>query len=168
VIIIPKKMIPSNSIFHALLSRQIKITSPRKLAQIEAQMIALSSLVTQPDTSTAVALLQLQQHQQQNPTPPSYPVDSPHLPPVRSHDIQANSPVSLTSSHQEPSSFNILSQSYQHFQNHYQPPPAKRKRGDFEISSDAGLDAIGRGLISYEEAVVFFRCFFSGCVSPRS
>jgi len=129
----------------------------RKLAQLESQMSTLSSLVTQPDTSTAVALLQLQQ----NLITPSYSDDFQSA----SHD----SPDSRASAiHHENltsvNSFYPANPPPQQYQNQYQPPPAKRKRGDFEVTVEPGLDVIARGLITYEDAVVYFRCFFQGCV----
>jgi len=129
----------------------------RKLAQLESQMSTLSSLVTQPDTSTAVALLQLQQ----NLITPSYSDDFQSA----SHD----SPDSRASAiHHENltsvNSFYPANPPPQQYQNQYQPPPAKRKRGDFEVTVEPGLDVIARGLITYEDALVYFRCFFQGCV----
>ena len=41
----------------------------------------------------------------------------------------------------------------------------KKKRGDFELNAEAGLDVVSSGLISLEDAGVYFRTFFQGCVS---
>ncbi|KIM93968.1 hypothetical protein OIDMADRAFT_207874 [Oidiodendron maius Zn] len=40
---------------------------------------------------------------------------------------------------------------------------AKRKRGDFELNAEVGLDVVSSGLISLEDAGVYFRTFFQGC-----
>jgi hypothetical protein len=44
----------------------------------------------------------------------------------------------------------------------------KRKRGDFEVNVERGIDVVGKGLISHEDAGVYFRAFFQGCVSHFS
>ena len=41
----------------------------------------------------------------------------------------------------------------------------KRKRGNFEVKTEVSADIVSRGLISYEEASVYFGRFFQGCVS---
>jgi hypothetical protein len=41
---------------------------------------------------------------------------------------------------------------------------AKRKRGDIELNVEVGLDIVSIGLISLEDAGVYFRTFFQGCV----
>jgi len=129
-------------------------------------MSTLTSLV-QPDTSTAVALLQLQQQRAQNLMSPIY---STNYRPIT--DGQAASPVSLSSTNVAESSSGQFAYSRslpgQQFagqpQQMYQPLGVKRKMGDFEVTIDSSLDVIGRGLVTFDEAIVFFRCFFQGCV----
>jgi hypothetical protein len=41
----------------------------------------------------------------------------------------------------------------------------KRKRGDFEVKTEDSADVVSRGLVSYEEASLYFGRFFQGCVS---
>ena len=41
----------------------------------------------------------------------------------------------------------------------------KKKRGDFELNAETGSDVVSSGLISIEDAGVYFRTFFQGCVS---
>lgn len=50
----------------------------------------------------------------------------------------------------------------------FAPAVRKRKRGDFELNIDVESDVVASGVISYDNAVVYFRTFFEGCVSfPR-
>ena len=41
---------------------------------------------------------------------------------------------------------------------------SKRKRGDFEVTTDPSLDVVSTGLISHEDALLYFQTFFQGCV----
>jgi hypothetical protein len=41
----------------------------------------------------------------------------------------------------------------------------KRKRGDFELTTEVEKDVVSKGVLTYEDAVVYFRRFFEGCVS---
>jgi hypothetical protein len=49
----------------------------------------------------------------------------------------------------------------------HQSSEAKRKRGDFEVRTEYSLDVVSKGLISYDDAVLYFGTFFQGCVSSR-
>lgn len=40
----------------------------------------------------------------------------------------------------------------------------KRKCRDFELNTDTPLDVVGKEIISFDDAVVYFRTFFQGCV----
>jgi hypothetical protein len=130
----------------------------------------------QPDTSTAVALLQLQQHRHIQPlhngsilSPSSY----------QGSDIQPShiggSPLSMPSSREA----GELQQDYQFSkpsngtEGVSQPQPrstpnshsgAKRKRGDFEIRKEVPMDIVSNGLITFDAAVLYFGTFFQGCV----
>ena len=41
----------------------------------------------------------------------------------------------------------------------------KRKRSDIEVKTEPPSDLVSRGLLRYDEAVMYFRVFFQGCVS---
>jgi hypothetical protein len=43
--------------------------------------------------------------------------------------------------------------------------PGKRKKGELEITSVASLDAVSKGFLGYDDAVLYFQAFFQGCVS---
>ena len=150
----------------------------------------LSSRVMQPqpDTSTAVALLQLQQQQQlqqQNQNQQSLPNGSMLSPssyqgsefqPANEGGGVVESPVSIHSNHgaqggrQEypfTTTSNEISSKYDSRSTIHQLSEAKRKRGDFEVRTEHSLDVVSKGLISYDDAVLYFRTFFQGCVSSR-
>lgn len=40
----------------------------------------------------------------------------------------------------------------------------KRKRAEFELNFEKAGDVVSKGLVSYEDAELYFRAFFSGCV----
>ena len=47
--------------------------------------------------------------------------------------------------------------------------PTKRKHRDFEVNPEADLDVVAQGLITFDEALLYFGTFFQGCVSiPRA
>jgi hypothetical protein len=127
----------------------------RKLAQIEEQMQSLSNRVA-PE---AVALLQLQQQGSQNVNL----LASPYSPDFQ-HSTTVESPNSFVSSNR-PADF--------HQDNPFpclntQPSKPKRKRGDFEVTVDQSLDVVTKGLISHEDAMLYFQTFFQGCVGLPS
>jgi hypothetical protein len=127
----------------------------RKVANLEAQIEMLNNRL-QSDTSTAVALLQLQHPQQNTISPIGYSQDD------RTSSVNMNS--------------NLISGTPENVRYMYPPSrqenvplsPAKRKRGDFEITNDGHLDVVGKGLLSYNGAMSYFRTFFEGCVSYTS
>lgn len=132
-------------------------------------MEALSNRI--PDTATSVALLQLQQQQQLDNLQPPYSREYGQL--GDGNVLETASPSLSSSTLAENSQVSRLSSSTRyHFsggsQNHeaFRPysPNAKRKRGDFELTIECGQDLIGKGLISYEDAILYFACFFRGCV----
>ena len=148
----------------------------------------LSSRVIQPqpDTSTAVALLQLQQQQQQqNPNQQSLPnasmlspssYQSSEFQPANGGGGVVESPVSMHSNHgvqdgrQEypfTTTSNGIDSRYDSRSTIHRSSGAKRKRGDFELRTEDSLDVVSKELISYDDAVLYFRAFFQGCVSSR-
>ncbi len=42
---------------------------------------------------------------------------------------------------------------------------SKRKRGDFEMNLERSVDVVEKGLISRDDASIYFSAFFQGCVS---
>lgn len=132
----------------------------------------------QPDTSTAVALLQLQQQQNQQQMPsgnilsPSSYQGSDFQPPGGGARLE--SPVSMPSSHgvsggRQDYPFTAGSNGMSNDYGSRSIPQSfsgtKRKRGDFEVRTEASLDAVSKGLINYDDAVLYFGTFFRGCVS---
>ncbi|CZR53510.1 uncharacterized protein PAC_03389 [Phialocephala subalpina] len=130
-----------------------------KLAQIEAQMEALRSRV--PDTATANALLDLQRRQDQVQNP------SQSISPGYSQQFQGvASPISISESHgSNPQQMRFVDQGVPSPGLFGGTPSLKRKRGDFELNVDVGIggDVISKGLISYDDAVLYFGTFFQGC-----
>jgi hypothetical protein len=45
-----------------------------------------------------------------------------------------------------------------------QAAPVRRKYREFEVISEVELDVVARGIISIEDAVLYFDAFFNGCV----
>lgn len=136
---------------------------PRKLAHIEAQMEALRNRV--PDTNTAAALLELQRRQAQNGSSTS-PTYSHQFQQIRENDFA--SPVSMSvSSHPSQTQAEVtFSQPFiESPRASYGVSSLKRKRGDFELNVERSVDVVSKGLISLEDAGVYFRAFFQGCVS---
>lgn len=41
----------------------------------------------------------------------------------------------------------------------------KRKYRDFELTVEENLDVVGRGVVGFADAVLWFEAFFNGCVS---
>jgi hypothetical protein len=120
-----------------------------------------------PDTTTAVVLLELQRQQQaQNGTSAS-PTYSHQFQQIREDDFV--SPVSMSvSSHpsQTQAEAALFGESPQaRSQARYGVPSLKRKRGDFELNVENGVDVVSKGLINVQDAGVYFRAFFQGCVS---
>ncbi|KAF8861438.1 hypothetical protein BDZ45DRAFT_799906 [Acephala macrosclerotiorum] len=132
-----------------------------KLAQIEAQMEALRSRA--PDTATAVALLDLQGRQEQVRNQNG----GRSLPPGYSQQFQGvASPVSMSESHGSNSQqLGFIDQAVPSPGSFGRTTSLKRKRGDFVLNVDLGIggDVISKGLISYDDAVLYFGTFFQGC-----
>ncbi|KUJ08937.1 uncharacterized protein LY89DRAFT_690509 [Mollisia scopiformis] len=126
-----------------------------KLAQIEAQMEALRSRV--PDMPTAMALLDLQRRQEQV-------RDAAQSSPAYGQPFQAvASPVSMSESHtSNPRQLQYMDQGIPS-PRLYESSTLKRKRGDFELNAGMEPDIISKGLISYDDAVLYFTTFFQGC-----
>ena len=132
----------------------------------------------QPDTSTAVALLQLQQQQNQQGMPNGNMLSPSSY--QGSEFQQANggqgsveSPMSIHSNHgAQPGrqDYSFPGAGSSNGMSPYDSRSAfqagtKRKRGDFEVRTEAAADVVSRGLISYDAAVLYFGTFFQGCVS---
>jgi hypothetical protein len=135
----------------------------RKLAQIEAQIEVLRNRV--PDTNTAVTLLEFQNQQVQNSnsTPPTY---SHQFQQIRENDLA--SPVSMgVGSHPSRTQAEVtFSQPFiESPRASYGVSSLKKKRGDFEFNVERSVDVVSKGLVSLEDAGVYFRAFFKGCVS---
>jgi len=141
-----------------------------------------------PDASTAITLLQLQQQQSrdvdmmsQSPSsdfqqqqqqrsvimqsPGGYQAEYPQ-------QAQAASPASLVSRNPVPEvpnsmpfspEFGVVNQSYES----QTVSAMNTKRGDFELRIEENLDVVAKGLISLEDAELYFETFFQGCVSHR-
>jgi hypothetical protein len=120
-----------------------------------------------PDTTTAVALLELQHQQQAQTGTSASPTYSHQFQQIRENDFA--SPVSMSvSSHpsQTQAEVAFFGESPQaRSQTGYGAPSLKRKRGDFELNVERGVDVVSKGLVSVEDAGVYFRAFFQGCVS---
>ena len=135
----------------------------------------------QPDTSTAVALLQLQQQQQNlqqmpngNVLSPSSYQGSEFQAPGGVRVVEMESPVSLHShasghgsqqSYPFPASGVNGGYATRPIMESMSGPGMKRKRGDFETRTEAPTDVVSKGLISYDDAILYFGTFFRGCVS---
>lgn len=126
-------------------------------------MEALRSRV--PDTTTAVALLDLQGRQDQVRNQNRAQSISPGY----SQQFQGvASPVSVSGSHgSNTQRMQFVDQAAASPDVFGRRTSLKRKRGDFELNVDAGNggDVISKGLISYDDAVLYFGTFFQGCVS---
>lgn len=163
------------SISHAL----TRTRKNRRLAQIQQQVDSLSSRV--PDATTAITLLQLQQQQTRNVDPAIMDNNNNNFTsPYPSSDfpvIQNASPVSLASGSHHSHSISSAPQldvpfhSGGYRQNSVLPTytgqsvPTKRKYRDFELNLEEGVDVVARGLISFDDALLYFGTFFQGCVS---
>lgn len=129
-----------------------------------------------PDTTTAVALLELQNQHALNVNrhmtgPPGY------LQQYQGYEEnrESTSPMSNLSMSMSGNNWRSQPQKDVRYSRGYLSSPStvyentagtvKRKRGDFELSVEIRLDVVSRGLISYEDATVYFRTFFQGCVS---
>lgn len=122
-----------------------------------------------PDTSTAAALLQLQDPRFESSASPSSAYNQ-----YRQGTIDAMSPDSSQSLNRLPpiQNYNAHFPNLQYHspqsqdQSHYAPaPPLKRKRGNFELHVEKQIDVVGRGLIQEADAALYFQTFFRGCVS---
>jgi hypothetical protein len=137
----------------------------------------------QPDTSTAVALLQLQQQQNQQQIPngnmlsPSSFQSSDFQPAGGGRAVEMESPVSLHSHVSGQSAQQSFPFPTNGVNGGYATRPimdsmsgsgTKRKRGDFEVRNEPPADVVSKGLISYDDAALYFGTFFRGCVSPVS
>ena len=126
----------------------------------------------QPDTSTAAALLQLQQQQNQQQIPsanmlsPSSYQGSEFQPSGGGAPLE--SPVSMHSSHSVPGGrqeypfttrSNGMGSDYGARSILQSSSITKRKRGDFEVRTEAPADVVSKRLISYDDAVLYFRTF---------
>ncbi|OBT52755.1 hypothetical protein VE04_04847 [Pseudogymnoascus sp. 24MN13] len=136
---------------------------PKKFAEIETQMEMLRNRI--PDTTTAVALLELQHQHAQNGN--GYGTGSPRY--SQQYQGQQRESASPVSNLSIPMSGN---QHSQHSRAYLESPStsygngagfAKRKRGDIEVNVEVGLDIVSKGLISLEDAGVYFGTFFQGC-----
>ncbi|RFU28724.1 hypothetical protein B7463_g7629, partial [Scytalidium lignicola] len=161
---------------------------PRRLEQLEERMHSLSNQIT--DASTAVTLLQLQQRQQiqdielksqsssnyQQPQPQPQPqqqtIMNVVLSPVSHVDfperLQVTSTVSLESGNAQPDvqRNNPITPNFTLNSRTYQPvSSSKLKRGYFELRVEPSLDVVTKGLISKQDAELYFRTFFQGCDS---
>lgn len=121
-----------------------------------------------PDTTTAVALLELQHQHAQNGD--GYGTGSPRY----SHQYQVQQRESASPMSNLSISMSGNNQHSQYSRTYLESPStsygngagfAKRKRGDIELNVEVGLDIVSKGLISLEDAGVYFGMFFQGCVS---
>lgn len=106
------------------------------------------------NTPTAMALLDLQRRQE-------HVRDIGQSSPVYGQQFQISSSVSRSGSHAS----NSRQLQFAPSPLSYEPPTLKRKRGDFELNARMEPDVISKGLISYDNAVLYFNTFFQGCVS---
>jgi hypothetical protein len=157
-----------------LLPTSLTYTLLRKLAEIEAQMDMLRNRI--PDTTTAVALLESQHQHAQNGNgnetgSPGYSQQYQR----QGQQREFASPVSNLSismsgnnQHSQPQNDIPYSRGYSESSSTSYGNGAgwlKKKRGDFELNVEVMLDVVSKGLISHEDASVYFRTFFQGCVS---
>ena len=123
-----------------------------------------------PNTTTAVALLELQHQHPQNGNGhgTGSPSDSQQYQ-GQGQQRESASPVSNLSI-----SMSGNNQRSQYLRGYLESPSTsygneaglvKRKRGDIELNVEVGLDIVIKGLISLDDAGVYFRTFFQGCVS---
>jgi hypothetical protein len=114
-----------------------------------------------PDTTTAVALLELQARDGSSGSPAYSQFQQ-----MRESDFA--SPVSMSiGSHPSRTQADVaFSQQFlESPRAAYGMASLKRKRGDFELNVERSVDVVDKGLISHEDAGVYFRAFFQGCVS---
>ncbi|KAH9209964.1 hypothetical protein DL95DRAFT_526574 [Leptodontidium sp. 2 PMI_412] len=147
-----------------------------KLAQIETQVNQLNSRI--PDANTAVALFQLRQQTQQlqsrdsDFTPP-YSASEYQVQHQSQQEPQTASPVSMASGHHSLPNSQINIPFHPEYINgsvagsgvqmYSGLAGTKRKCRDFELNTDTPLDVVGKEIISFDDAVVYFRTFFQGC-----
>jgi hypothetical protein len=123
-----------------------------------------------PDTTTAVALLELHHQHAQNGN--GHGIGSPGYSQQYQGQGQQRDSASPVSNLLISMSRN--NQCSQYSRGYLESPstsygngagPVKRKRGDIELNVEVGLDIVSKGLISLEDASVYFMTFFQGCVS---
>jgi hypothetical protein len=132
-----------------------------------------------PDTTTAVALLQLQHQHPQSGN--AHGTGSPGYSQqyqVQRQQRESASPVSNLSMSVSGNTQRSQLQNDIRYPRGYVESPStsygnraglvRRKRGDFELNVEVGLDVVSKGLISLEDAGVYFRTFYQGCVSLLS
>ncbi|KAH8803720.1 C6 zinc finger domain protein [Xylogone sp. PMI_703] len=143
-----------------------------RLERLEEQICYLSNRVT--DVSTTVAVLQMpQRHQAQQPQPlqqkPSDKAGDVVLSPGSEIEFTEEfHTASLTSrnTHTNVQQNDVLTTACSPNRDYYSVLPSSRpRRSDFEIRVKPSVDVVARGLISYEEAHIYFETFFQGCDS---
>ncbi|RQM05927.1 hypothetical protein DH86_00002588, partial [Scytalidium sp. 3C] len=147
-----------------------------RLDRLEQHIDNLNTRIT--DTSTAVSVLQLQQ-QQQAQTIDLESLSSPHLMQRQQTQKHIGAPLSPRSGLGYPDAhqtISIIDNDTQHTQRHSPTPnlsitsqpyhrkfSAATKLQDFEVGSEPSSDVVARGLISLEDAELYFQVFFQGC-----
>ena len=129
-----------------------------------------------PDTTTAVALLELQHQHAHNGN--GNRTGSPgHSQQYQGQGQQrdfaspvSNLSMSMSGSNQPSQPENDIRYSRGYLENSstsYRNGAGslKRRRGDFELNVGVVLDVVSKGLISLDDAGVYFTTFFQGCVS---